>query len=169
MPQSTLWQIARWRVIRHCLQCRQLRRAGCVRLKFPKLPGDGIAKAAGLIRFRSLLRNGLTPAIKFGRRIFRELPPPGVLTTAANPTGNAVNVPLNVGKLATNPFAKKLPAPSGQPAASWHWTTTSGLTTNTSMGTPLRAFRIPPTSHPPSKMLPVLPKSNFLPLPNGNS
>src|SRR6185369_7560746 len=76
------------------------------RCRSPKVPGAGIEKAAGLSRLRSLLRYGLTPGIRLGRRMLREAPPPGVLITPTNPIGSA---PL--GKLATNPCGTVVATP----------------------------------------------------------
>src|SRR5829696_1680027 len=134
-----------------------------LRGKSPHSPGAGVAKAAGLITFRSLFRYGSTPAIRLGLRMLRELPPPGVFATATKPVGRAGKAVPNVGRFATKPLAKDPPAPLGHPAAAWHWTTTSGRTTSTSTGTPLRAFRMPPISQPPSIKLPVPPKSQVSP------
>src|SRR5262249_23928195 len=56
------------------------------RSRLPKVPGFGVANAAG---FRNstppLWRNGSTPGTRSGRRTLRELPPPGVLISAVRP------------------------------------------------------------------------------------
>ena len=92
-----------------------------LRGKFPNVPGAGVANAAGLIKLRSLLRNGFAPEIRSGRRMLRDAPPPGVFTTAANPVGKALKngisglAVLKVGKFAVKPLAKKPPEPFGHP------------------------------------------------------
>src|ERR1044072_3990184 len=53
----------------------------------PKVPGAGVVNAAGFSIERSFVKYGFTPGIRFGRRTFRDAPPPGVLTTARNPAG----------------------------------------------------------------------------------
>ena len=64
-----------------------------LRTRLPKVPGLGIAKAAGLRIVRSLLINGLAPGIRSGRRTLRELPPPGVLITAVPPAAGLPKMP----------------------------------------------------------------------------
>src|SRR4051812_10746978 len=97
--------------------------------------------------------------------MLRELPPPGVLTTATKPVGKAGKLVPNDGRFAVKPFANVPPPPVGQPAARRHCTTTSGRTTRISIGIPLRAFQMPPISQSPKRALPALPKSYLLPLP----
>src|SRR6185295_10667676 len=97
----------------------------------PKVPGAGVAKAAGFIVRRSFVRYGFTPAMRSGRRTLRDAPPPGVLTTALNPGGNGLAALIVPGSCATKPLANVVvapPAPVGttQPAALRHWMTTSG-------------------------------------------
>src|SRR5215210_3944938 len=91
----------------------------------PNVPGAGVAKAAGFKIRRSLVKNGLTPATRSGRRTFREAPPPGVLTTAMNPGGNGLAALIVPGNCATKPLANVVvapPVPIGivQPAAFRH-------------------------------------------------
>src|SRR6476620_3404058 len=80
--------------------CLKLGPESALRGKSPNSPGAGVANAAGLIKLRSLFKYGLTPATRFGRRILRDAPPPGVLTTATKPVGNAGKLPPKVGRLA---------------------------------------------------------------------
>src|SRR6267378_2503342 len=58
----------------------------------PKVPGAGVANAAGFKMSRSLVKYGLTPGTRSGRRTLREAPPPGVFTTVIKPGGNADTV-----------------------------------------------------------------------------
>src|SRR5215471_4960843 len=103
--------------------CQKFGPCSELRLRLPNVPGAGIANAAGLRNWRSLPRNGLTPAIKSGRRTFRDDPPPGVLITNEHP------------------------APPTTPVEVTH--TVSGRVTRISMGNPLLALMIVPTSQLP--------------------
>src|ERR1043165_2446795 len=79
--------------------CQKFGPCSELRTRLPNVPGDGMAKAAGLRNWRSLPRNGLTPGIRSGRRTLRDAPPPGVLITAVTivvPAGHAVALATNV-------------------------------------------------------------------------
>src|ERR1043165_9352554 len=96
--------------------CQKPGPENALRGRSPNVPGAGVANAAGLMKFRSLFRNGSAPAIKSGRRMLRQLSPPGVLTTATNRAGSEGKLEPNEGTSATKPFANVPPAPLGQPA-----------------------------------------------------
>src|SRR6266404_3544550 len=81
----------------------------------PNFPGAGVVNAAGFRMSRSLVRKGLTPGSKSGRRTLRDAPPPGVFTTAIKPAGGLPD------SCATKPVGNP-----PQPAAFTHWITTSG-------------------------------------------
>src|SRR3954471_22314627 len=100
------------------------------------------------MKLGSASRKGLTPATRAGRRVERREPPPGVLTTAVRPA----------------------PAePYTTPAASTN--TTSGRVIRTLIGTPLRAFTIVETCHPPRIALPTepMPDRYLRPFPKGRA
>src|SRR5882762_3808303 len=73
------------RLFRIRSNCRKFGPRRALRGRFPKVPGAGVAKAAGFNIDLSLFRYGLTPETMLGLLILRELPPPGVLTTAVKP------------------------------------------------------------------------------------
>src|SRR5262245_55535003 len=87
----------------------------------PRVLGSGVAKASGFKISRSAFKNGSTPGTRFGRRTFREAPPPGVLITPTNPGGRGAAALIVPGSWVVNPFAKVVVPPAlvgtTQPAA----------------------------------------------------
>src|SRR6185369_15390711 len=140
------------RLFRTRSNCLKFGPRSALRGRSPNVPGSGIENAAGLIRLRSLFRYGLTPGTMFGRRTFRDAPPPGVLTTPMKPTGS---VPLV--SWATNPCDTVVATPlidTGQ-VVSAHCITTSGRVMPISIGSPLRALMMPPIAQSPSNAFPL--------------
>src|SRR3981081_1818127 len=97
----------RKRLLKTRSNCLKFGPRSALRGRLPNVPGAGVANAAGFKIFRSLFKYGLTPEIKSGRRTFRELPPPGVLTTPMKPGGN-----VPPGNCATKPFGEGVVAPA---------------------------------------------------------
>ena len=155
------------RIISNCLKPGP---DSSLREKLPHCPASGIANAAGLIKLRSWFRNGSTPAIRSGRRILRELPPPGVFTTATNPTGNAGKLPPKDRQIRGKALSKRTAA-AIRTSARLAGTARPrpGRTTRTSTGKPLRALKYRRVSQPPSSMLPARRSPNIWPLPIGSS
>lgn len=90
----------RKRLLKIKSNCLKLGPVSTLRGKSPKAPAKDAANAAGFKKLRSLLRYGLTPATRFGRRVCLDEPPPGALTTAINPAGSAGKLAPKLGRLA---------------------------------------------------------------------